>query len=226
MPDKCVSLSVCGFVGMTVPTEAKGIKSPLELEIQLAISRPTRVLEIILRFSARAVHTLTHGVSSPALTWRFKGTHSFSGPWGFPQCSVLYSKLATRKQCVFPERNPGRRQGSWVDEKYNSSYLLAIRLSLLPSLTIARAHAPLSIHLEVQPVLVPLKGCPRDGGGFAKAANTWSRWQYLCWCLWLPRSVAKVADDVADNQVCVLGISVTVSIRTSSRLLFFSGQSA
>lgn len=94
MPDKCVSLSVCGFVGMTVPTEAKGIKSPLELEIQLAISRPTRVLEIILRFS---VHTLTHGASSPAPTWRFKGTHPFSGPWGFPQWSVLYSKLATGK---------------------------------------------------------------------------------------------------------------------------------
>lgn len=103
--DKCVSLSVCGSVGVRVPTKAKGIKSPLELEIQLAISRPIQVLEIILRFSARAIHTLTHGAMSPALIWRFKGTHRFSSPWGFPQWSILYSKLDTGRQCVFPERN-------------------------------------------------------------------------------------------------------------------------
>lgn len=56
--------------------------------------------------------------------------------------------------------HPWRRQGSWVDEKYNPGYLLAIRLSSSPSLTTARAHAPLSIHLAVQPSLVHSKAVP------------------------------------------------------------------
>lgn len=60
-----------------------------------------------------------------------------------------------------------------------------------------RVNALLSVHLEVQPELVPLKGSPCDGRGFAKAANTCLVKMAMSLLMLVVATVTKVAEDVA-----------------------------